>query len=371
MKAFALLYLASVREFVRDRSALFWAVAFPVMFILIFGAVFSGSDDISFSIGLVNEDGAASERLVESFQSIDAFNISTGERGGELAALQDGDRSAVIVIPAGTGAALGSALEGGSDESARLEVYYDPADQNTSQIVLNVVNQVVSGMNQAITGMSPVLSIEQREVTADEDLRLIDYMVPGVLGMSLMQLGLMATAGPLVSLREKGVLRRMGATPLTRATLLAAQVAFRLTIAFFTTALLIAVGMLVFNVQVRLENLPAIIGVVLLGSATFVTLGYFMSTLVKTEEAVEGLVSLPYFIFMFLSGIFWPVEFMPDWIRPVVDAIPLTYLGDLLRRTMIEAGYYFSATRSLLILTGWLVVCAALAVRFFRWEPQG
>src|SRR5690606_12453425 len=140
MKAFIPLYMANVREFVRDRSALFWTAAFPVMFILIFGVIFTGGDDISFSIGVVNEDGAASERLVENFQEIDAFNVTVAEREQELSALEDGDRSAVIVIPQGTGAAIGSAITPASDrqsKGAALEVYYDPADQNTSQIVLN------------------------------------------------------------------------------------------------------------------------------------------------------------------------------------------------------------------------------------------
>src|SRR5690606_24115785 len=114
------------------------------------------------------------------------------EREEELTALEDGDRSAVIVIPEGTGAVLGNAIRNTSDSApagAQLEVYYDPADQNTSQIVLNVVDQVIAGMNQSITGVAPVLTIESREVTSD-DLTNIDYLLPGILAMSLMQLGL-------------------------------------------------------------------------------------------------------------------------------------------------------------------------------------
>lgn len=375
MRAFIPLYMANVREFVRDRSALFWTAAFPVMFILIFGTIFSGGNDISFSIGLVNEDGVASERLVESLKEIDVFEITTESRKDELAALEDGDRSAVIVIPQGTGAALGNALAAlgdgsGSPGSAQLEVYYDPADQNTSQIVLNIIDKVVAGMNEGITGVAPVLTVETREVTST-DLRSIDYLLPGILAMSLMQLGLFGTAAPLVSLREKGVLRRMGATPLSRTTPLVSQVAFRMTLAFLQTAILIGVGMAAFDVQIELANLPAIVGTVLFGAGMFITLGYFLSTLANTEEALQGIVALPNFLFMFLSGIFWPVDFMPNWIRPLVDVIPLTYLGDLLRKVMIGAGSYFSAERSLLVLGIWLAVCTVLALRFFKWEPQG
>ncbi len=374
ISSFRHLYIATIREFMRDRTALFWTLAFPVMFIIIFGIIFSGSNDISFDIGIVNEDGAGGEQLVAGFKQIDAFKIKTGERDQELKALKDGDRSAVIIIPAGTGAALAAYRSnptgGGSDPAqALLDVYYDPADQNTSQIVLNIVDKIVAGMNEGMTGIKPALTTRSEKVTT-HDLSSIDYLLPGILAMSLMQMGLFGTAAPLVSLREKGVLRRLGATPLPKTTMLASQIAFRLTMAVVQTGLIIIVGVAVFDVNIVFGNVLSILGVMLLGAAMFISLGYFISGLAKTEQAVEGLVALPNFIFMFLSGIFFPVEMMPGWIRPLVDIIPLTYVGDALRHTMIEAGTYFSMTRSLAIITGWLVVCAVLALRFFRWESQ-
>ena len=376
MKAFGQLYLANLREFRRDVTALFWTFAFPFFFIVIFGVIFSGNGDISFDLGVVNQDGANSTPMVEGFRAIDAFDVTTGELDEELDALEAGDRSVVIVIPEGTGAQMGAYITQVHDASADaplpqvpIEVYYDPADQNTAQIALNIVDTVIAGMNEGMTGISPAITLQPKEVTQNS-LRNIDYLLPGVLAMSLMQAGLFGTAGPLVSLREKGILRRMGATPLSRQALLASQVAFRLTTAFFQTALILAAGSLLFNVHLELASLPATIGVVLLGASMFILLGYFLSGLAKTQEAVESIVQLPNFVFMFLSGIFFPVEMMPDWTRPLVDAIPLTYLGDALRKTMIDAGSYYSMTRNLSILLIWLVVCAILAVRFFRWEPQ-
>ena len=377
MHSFIHLYIATVREFRRDISALFWTLAFPIIFIVIFGIIFSNEGDISFDLGIVNEDGAASQQLIDGFEGIDAFDVSIGSREDELAALEDGDRSAVIIIPEGTGAILGRYASqvrttgtGADPDQAVLEVVYDAANQNSAQIVLNIVDKVVAGMNEGITGIAPAMTVQTRQVTAD-DLRSIDYLLPGVIGMSLMQLGLMATAGPLVSLREKQVLRRMGATPLSKTTMLASQVLFRLTVAFVQTVVLLALGAILFDVHIEASRLPATAGVVLLGATMFIVLGYFLSGLAKTEEAVESLVSLPYFIFMFLSGIFFPIEMMPDWIRPLVDVIPLTYLGDALRKTLLDAGSYFSMTTNLVVMVGWLVASAVLAVRFFRWEPQG
>ncbi|WP_119067665.1 ABC transporter permease [Aggregatilinea lenta] len=380
MRSLFYLFMASIREFTRDITALFWTFAFPLFFIFIFGVIFSGDNDVSFDLGIVNEAGDAGQMVVNTFKSIDAFDVTTGTLDDELAALKDGDRSAVIVIPADAASALqlanrpeGELPTGGGSETASqvaLDVYYDPASANTSQIVLNIVDKVVGGINQGITGVQPVVTLDQRTVTST-GLRNIDYLLPGVIAMSLMQLGLFATAAPLVSLREKQVLRRMGATPLSRTTLLISQVLFRLAIAGVQLALIIGVGALAFNVHVEIKNIPAIIGIAALGSTMFITLGYFLSGLAKTEEAVQGIVQLPNFVFMFLSGIFFPVDMMPSWLRPVVDAIPLTYLADALRKVMIDAGSYYSLTTSVLILSAWLLVCGVLAVRFFKWEPQG
>jgi ABC-2 type transport system permease protein len=376
MRSFVQLYKATVREFARDKSALFWTFAFPIFFIVIFGVIFSGDQNISFKIGLVNEDGAASTRLVQGFKQISAFKIDEGTRDAELKALKDGDRSAVIIIPAGTGAALAAnptlltgANQGAASGQATLNVYYDPANQNTSQIVLNIIDKVVAGMNEGITGVQPVLTIQSQSVTTSS-LSSIDYLLPGVLAMSLMQLGLFATAAPLVSLREKGVLRRMGATPLSKTTLLTSQVAFRLTTAFAQTALIVLVGVGVFHVHIVASHIIGIVAMVLLGASLFITMGYFLSGVAKTEEAVNGLIQLPNITFMFLSGIFFPVDIMPSWIRPLVDVIPLTYVGDALRKTMINAGSYFSMTRNVAIMLAWLVVCGVLALKFFRWETE-
>ena len=373
MRSGVYLYLATVREFARDKTALFWTLAFPVMFMGIMGVVFSRDDNISFDVGVVNEDGAASARLVEGFKQVSVFKVTEGARADELKALEDGDRAVVIVIPAGTGAAFqaqATNLTGAFPRAAALlDVHYDPAQQNQSQVALSIIDRVIAGMNEQILGVTPVLAIQRQTVTAD-DFRYIDYLLPGVLAMSLMQLGLFGTAAPLVSLREKQVLRRMGATPLSKTTLLASQVGFRLTTALVQTGLIVLVGALAFGVSIEVANTPAILAIVLLGAATFITFGYVLSGFAKTEEAVQGLISLPNFLFMFLSGIFFPIEWMPGWIRPVVDVIPLTYLGDALRATMLDAGSDFSMARNVAVLGAWLAVCGALAVRFFRWEPQ-
>jgi ABC-2 type transport system permease protein len=124
---------------------------------------------------------------------------------------------------------------------------------------------------------------------------------------------------------------------------------------------------LVFQVQI-VGNLLLLMGFVVLGALSFVCLGYFMSTWGKTQEGINGASQFINFPMMFLSGLFFPVDTMPKWIRPVVDAMPLTYLADAFRQIMVGAAPLHPLGYDFLILVVWLVICAVLAVKFFRWE---
>ena len=361
MQAFIQLYLANVKEFVRDRMAMFWTLAFPILFIVLFGIIFSGNSDTTFEIGLVVEDkGSVGEGLRQIFLRVEAFEVAEGDRDDLLAQLKRGDLRVVIIVPEG----MSEAVAGG--QPAKLVAHYDPSNQTTAQIVLTIVRQVVDGFDKGLTGRPTLLSVEEQSVTSDR-LRNIDFLLPGILAMSLMQLGLFGTAPALVQLREQQVLRRIGATPLPRATLLASQVVHRISIGIVQTFVIIIVGSLLFQVVI-IGNAALLAGFVLLGALMFVALGYLMSGLARTQDSVIGLGQLVNFPMMFLSGLFFPVEIMPAWIRPVVVAMPLTYLADALRQIMVGATPVYSLGVDFAVLAAWLVVCAVLAVRFFRWE---
>ncbi|MFN2297902.1 MAG: ABC transporter permease [Anaerolineales bacterium] len=361
MKTFWQLYVSHLKEFSRNRLAMFWTIAFPVFFMLLFGTIFCGDGDPAYKVGMAVEDGGpVGSALAKAFGGVDVLQTAEGTEEELLAELEDGDLTAVVVVPDGTTAAVMSG------ETADVSVHYDPTNQATAQIVLTVVEKVLSGVEQGLAGRTAWFALQTVTVTASS-LRTIDFLVPGILAMSLMQLGLFATAPPLVQLREQQVLRRLGATPLSRSMLLAAQVALRITIGLVQTGLIILVGALVFQVQM-VGNWLVLAGVVLLGAFAFVCLGYFLSSLGKTQESIMGAIQFINFPMMFLSGLFFPVDTMPHWIRPVVDALPLTYLADALRQIMIGGTPLHPFGLDLLVLVVWLGVCAVLAVKFFRWE---
>jgi ABC-2 type transport system permease protein len=360
MKAFNKLLLAAFKQFFRDRTALFFTFAFPLLFMLIFGLAFSGEQDVQYDIGLVNNDTSSiGQSISQSLSKISIFKISSGEQVTELEELKKGNLQAVIVIPSG----LESSFSSG--QKVDIVVYYDPSRTMSSQVILSVLNDVVNQINQQISQQPVLLGLAEESIQTHE-LRNIDYLVPGILAMSVLFLGLFG-ALPLVDWREKQILKRLGATPLRRSTVITSQVFYRLVLALLQTLIIIAIAYLVFHVQM-VGSWLLLLGLVILGTLTFVSLGYLAVSRVKTTEGAMPIIQLIQFPMLFLSGIFFPVEFFPAFMRPIVDAIPLTYLGDAFRQVMVEATPIHSLTIDGAVLVGWLVACLVLAIRFFRWE---
>lgn len=355
------LYAASQKSFMRDRMAMFWTLAFPVFFILLFGVIFSGSRQEPVAIGVAQPAGAGGPDAVSAaLRGNAALEVQAGARAELTDRLAAGDLRVVVDAPPSLAADVAAG------RPAEVEVIFDPTSAAARDVAVPVIGAVLSELDGALRGAPPLITIRFTTVTADR-LRSIDFLVPGILAMALMQLGLFGTAAPLVQLRERKVLRRLGATPLPRWALLVSQVLHRLTIALVQVVIIIAVGRLVFGVEIG-GNVGLLAVFSALGALTFISLGYLIAALSRTEESVFGISSVLNFPMMFLSGIFFPLETMPDWIRPVVQAIPLTYLGDALRQLMVGAPPAHALGLDALVLGLWLAAAVTLSIRLFRWE---
>lgn len=369
MKTFWQITKATAKEMVRDRMAMFWFLAFPVIFILLFGLIFSGDGGgPTFDVGLVIEDqGGLGQALDTALKSVPAFRLHRGELNGELAALKKGDRVLVVVMPAPGSAAEPVQSDQATSPAGTLEIplYYDAGRQMANQVLIPVINEVLAGLERQVTGRPQLFAVKAQAVQAKR-LRDIDYVLPGILAMALMQLGLFGSLR-LVSLRERKILKNLGATPLNRSAMLGSEVFVRLVMSLIQAVLVIVIGFAVFDVKIT-GNWAAVLGLVLLGAATFVSLGYMLVSFARTEESGGGLIQMVQFPMMFLSGIFFPVDVMPGFLQSIVRIFPLTYLGDAMRQMMVGMAPLYSLATDLAVLAAWLGLSLLLAVRLWRWE---
>lgn len=356
------LFVADLKSLLRNRMALFWFLLFPVVFMLIFGAIFSGNQEASYQVGVAAAPGdTLAAGIALGLGHVKAFTVHTGALSDELAAMKKGDRSLVIEIP--EGAAAGAA----SGTLVKLPVYYDKGQEQTGMMLYAIVSDVFNEVERAISGRPRLLEAELTPYQTTP-FRTIDFLLPGILAMALMQLGLFGSV-QLLSLREQKVLKALGATPLPRIYVLGAEILVRLLLSLVQLALILALGMSVFGVHVT-GNWWQVIGMVVLGALTFTSLGYVLTSFAKTVDAGQGLIQLIQFPMMFLSGIFFPLSTMPGFLKPVTRIMPLTYLGDALRQVMVgmSATPEYPLTLCLIVLGGWLVASTVLGVVLWRWE---
>jgi ABC-2 type transport system permease protein len=360
MRALLLLTAANIKSFTRDRAALFWTLAFPLIFIFLFGSIFSGGNNDR-TIGFADLDKSThSAELRAAFASQPNVKLVEASENDLVAQMRDGKLSAVLVVPPGFGATIDAKAA-----PASIKVYTDPAQTAAQGATFQLVGGVLGAVNQAASGRPPAVTFTNQAVQT-QDLTFISYLVPSILGMSLMQLGIFS-AIPLVADRQKHILKRLQATPLRRWQLVGSNVAMRLIIAVVQTVIIVGVGATFFRVEVS-GNWLTIGLLVVLGSLAFIALGYVIASFATTEESANGMTSVVQFPLMFLSGTFFPIDSMPDALRTVARALPLTYLGDALRQVMVGGTAFSPLWLCFALLVVWLVACFAVAARFFRWQ---
>ena len=364
MNALLTLTLANIRSYRRDRAALFWTLAFPLVFIVMFGLIFQGGNQSRLTLGWVDGDNSsASAELRKQFEDQNGVTLADGSQDEQIAQMKLGKVDAVIVVPRGYGATLAASTAAGAGVPAAIDVYTDPSRAALVGEVYQAVGTVLGIVN---LGGRPPLVIPTPQTVQTENLNAISYFVPSMLGLSVMQVGIFA-AIPLVGDREKLILKRLAATPLRRWQLVGSNVLMRLLIALTQAVIIIVVGTVAFGVEIT-GSLLLVGGFVVLGAVTFLALGYVIASFAKTEDAANGMTSMIQFPMMFLSGSFFQIDQMPDFLRVVARAIPLTYLSDALRQVMVGGAAFAPLLTCFAILTGWLVACFAIASRKFRWQ---
>jgi len=364
MTALLSLTVANVKSYVRDRAALFWTLAFPLVFIIMFGLIFQGGGS-RLTLAWVDSDGSSQSRdLRAALAAQSGVTLEEVSEDEALERMRLGQVDAAIVVPTGYGGQL--AANAGSDTPAapaQVTVYTDPSRQQLAGSVYQVVGTVLGVVN--LNGRPPLV-VPDPQTIQTENLNFISYFVPSMLGLSVMQVGIFA-AIPLVADREKLILKRLAATPLRRWQLVGSNVLMRLLIALAQSVIIVAVGTVAFGVEIT-GNLALMALFVTLGAVTFLALGYVVASFASTEDSANGMTSMIQFPMMFLSGAFFQIEAMPEALQAIARIIPLTYLADALRQVMVGGAPFAPLWVCFAVLAGWLVVCFGIAARKFRWQ---
>lgn len=365
MRTFGAVFEARYKQFIRDRAALFFSFIFPIIFILLFGWAFQNMGTQTFKVGLADQGSPHITAFInQGLESIvlkgnqKMFKTESGNLDDLLASLKNGGLDAVIDVPAGMDTL-------GYGQSDNVQVYYDASQTLNQQTLIPALYQVINAIDQRLGGYTPTIGMQETSVQSHE-LRYIDFLLPGILGMTLMFIGVQGGL-PVIQQRQAHIIKRLGSTPLRRSTLVLGDLVFRMIVILASAALIILVGRLVFDVRM-IGNWFSLCGIILLGSLVFVSLGYLIAALVKTQESAIPVVQLVNLPMMILSGTFFSVANMPAFIEPLVKILPLTYVNDALRQIMVAGTPLHSMTTDIAVLAAWAIACLGVTIRFFQWD---
>jgi ABC-type multidrug transport system permease subunit len=354
--------LARVREFVREPEALFWVYGFPILMTVGLGIAFQSRPIERISVVVVDGPTAADTRtalassdMPERFQ-VDVFSTEEARRR-----LRTG-RTDVVV----SGQPLSASLTGGegpeeAPSKPQYTYYFDPT---RSESVL--ARRAVDDQLQRAAGRQDVAGVTLVEVD-EPGGRYIDFLVPGLLGMSLMGGGLWGVGFVTVDMRVRKLLKRFLATPMKKTDFLMGIMISRMLFMVPEVLALLLFARYAFGV-VNHGSTLAVTFLIVLGAVMFSGIGLLAASRAKTIEAVSGIMNMLMVPMWIFSGIFFSSERFPDAIQPVIQALPLTPLISTLRSVMLEGATLAQLIVPIAIMTAWSLASFVLALRWFRWH---
>ncbi len=365
MKTVFTLTLSTLKMFVRNKQSLFFTLFMPFIFIGIFGLIgFDKPQKIDLGV-VTGNPSAATKSFVDSLGNISAFHIQSGTEEAERAALQKGDRAVVIVIPDDL---FPDPTVQAPPTPKTVTVLKNVAYEQQAQTAIVILNQLFDKTTLQAAKAPTLFNLDVQDINAKK-VRYIDFLLPGIVAMSIMQMAVFSVAFVFTDYKEKGILKRLLATPMKPQTFVTAQVITRLMVAVTQAAVLLGFGSLIFKSHIY-GNPLLIMVTVLLGGIMFLGLGFTISGLSKTVDAVPAIANIVVFPMLFLSGIFFPTSGMPNWLQHVVVYLPLQPFANALRE-IVGNGAGFSAIKGdLAWVAGWAVVLITLAIITFRFEEK-
>jgi len=359
MQAFLALLGSSILMLVRNRGLLITSLGLALISMLVFGWLFGSNGTPKLALGVANSDTSpAGRQVVAQLEASQSLVVITGTQEAELQALRGGRRDAVIVL----GPSFGADLAAGH---ASIAVYYDQSNPVTQSTTRMAVQSIVASLNAQASGGTVPVSLDERAVNV-HNLRQIDWLTPGMLGLLLLW-GNLSVGGLLAQWRQQGILKRLAATPLRPGVLVGTQMLARLILSLLQCTLLVAISLAVFHVQV-VGSWPVLALVVALGALTLMAIGFVAGSFARTPEAAQSITLLISFPMMFLGGSYFPTSGAPDFLKPVIQALPLSYLNDALRQVMNNGADLAGIQTDLLILLAWMAAALLLSNRAFRWS---
>ena len=360
MRAMRAMIKASLQAIFRSPSAIIFTIAFPLIFIFVFGSL---GGDGGFSIHVADAPGCdTTNQMYRMLHSVPVLKWSETKDTAEISkSLKQGDIVATI-----------SVKDQGPQAIPHYMVLVNAASSHVdkAQQLKSVISGIVQMQDPEITKRMNELIAVSMHVSEVREYRTIDFILPGQLSFSLLASGVFGTAFVFFNLRQTLVLKRFFATPVRREIIVLSEGIARMLFQMMGAVIILCIGHFLFHFTLS-NGIVTFIELLVMSAISlmvFMGFGFVISGIARSESAIpplSNLITLPQFL---LAGTFFSIDNFPKWMQPFCKALPLTYLNDALRKISYEGANFWTVRIDILVLLIWGVVIYAIASRTFKWE---
>ncbi len=355
----------NTKRFFRDKLSIFFGILFPLIFLFVFGGIFGGASNASFRIALINNSNSTfSKEFVGSLTKEKTFAVDTEAKTLDEAKekMTRSQLDAAIVLPDNFGATSAASPV----PSGQAKVYYTQNNTTAGQTLSTILEGMFKGINQKLTNSSEPFSVKGEQLQ-NRSLTQFDYTFAGLLGFSLLGIGIFGPVNVFPELKKQGILRRLSTTPLKVWQYFSSTAISQTIIGLVSILVMFLVAVFVFKLRIvgnyfELAIFLALSIILILG------IGLAIGGWASNERQAAPLSNIVTFPMMFLSGTFFPRFLMPEWLQNASSFLPLTPVIDGIRYIVTEGYHFTQLLPQLGVMAAWIVVIYFIAFRVFRWE---
>lgn len=353
-----------IKRLFRDKVGIFFVFVFPLIFLFVFGGLFGGNNEVSFKVALLNQSNTQfATEFVENAKQNKVLNVdeevTTIDQAKEK--MNRGQIDATIILPESFGE-----VTSGQYPTGQAEVLYDQNSEQASQTLASILENIFVEINGQFVQNETPFSVTATS-TATKGLTRFDYTFAGLLGFSILGLGIFGPTTVFPRLKEKGILRRYHTTTIRVWQYFTANVLSNAAVGIMSIAAMFIAATIFFDLRMRGDYISLVI-VAVIGVAMLFGIGLAVGGWAKNENQAAPLANILAFPMMFLSGVFFPTFLMPTWLQGVTQFIPLTPVVESFRLVITEGKTLFELGPQLAVIGVWTLVIYIIAFRVFRWE---
>jgi len=351
-----------MREFLREPGAVFWTFGFPLLMTLALGVAFRQQGPAKNRVGIA--EGPAAAALTAALAPSPNLQVVTLPPAALEQALRRGELLLAVSAsgsePFSTAPEPAAGLPAPTAGTSPITLRFDPSRPEASATSL-----LVSDLLQARAGRKDPLAIA-KDTSVIQGARYIDWLVPGLLGMQLLSGGLWGSAWNIVTARQRRLLKRLAATPMSRRHYL---LSFRVSgLIFVPLQVVILFGFARLGFGVRIHGaFGAVLALALIASWSFAGIGLLCACRAQNTETANGLVNLATLPMYVLSGVFFSGARFPAIFQPFIRLLPLSAFTQSLRAVVNDGASLFQQGAPIAVMAVWGIVTSAIALKLFRW----